>query len=307
MTIESTVTLTPDQADAIGRLLLAIAASQAEGHNLHTVGVTTALDMTNVSNIREVGDALLALGNDTDAIIAPAVPEPAFKTSRTVADVEDMPLYVREHIEEQERISQIFEETFGKVAHEETDLDEIPDVYVSEILIDGHNYGWTFRAVYESDEVIQNFEHLEDGIREHSGSIFYFTEPEADRFEVRVRTREPDVHDYQVYDNFEGRFCDGVFAEELAAEAWAGTLARAEGVPECDISPKSVLEIEPLYAGLVGEFLREIHRVKYKDLYDRVRSLMSKVPIEQRVEIGDALHELSGDPSVMIVQKELEL
>jgi hypothetical protein len=36
--------------------------------------------------------------------------------------------------------------------------------------------------------------------------------------------------------------------------------------------------------------------VKYKDLYDRVRSLMSKVPIEQRVEIGDALRELSGDP-----------
>jgi hypothetical protein len=224
------ITVTPNQADAIGRLLLAIAASQAEGHNLHTVGVTTALDMTNVSNIREVGDALLLLGNDPEAIVVPAVktartvadvdpalrtPEPeekpVFKTARTVADVEDMPSYVREHFEEQDRITE---------AYEEIALDEIPDVYVSEILIDGHNYGWTFRAVYESDEVIQNFEHLEDGIREHSGSIFYFTEPEADRFEVRVRTREPDVHDYQVYDNFEGRFCDGVFAEELAAEAW---------------------------------------------------------------------------------------
>jgi hypothetical protein len=101
MTIESTVTLTPNQADAIGRLLLAIAASQAEGHNLHTVGVTTALDMTNVSNIREVGDALLALGNDTDAIVAPAVQEPAFKhrPDVTVADERgDACVHVCEHL-----------------------------------------------------------------------------------------------------------------------------------------------------------------------------------------------------------------
>jgi len=76
LSIETTATVTPSQADTAGRLLFAI----AEAHNrlgfMATPDVTTALKMTSVEDIREVGSALLAIGNDTDAIIAPSEEEP---------------------------------------------------------------------------------------------------------------------------------------------------------------------------------------------------------------------------------------
>lgn len=169
--------------------------------------------------------------------------------------------------------------------------------------------GYTFRVYSERGEVVKYFNTIDEGVREHSGDIFYFTEPE--RFEVRVRVREPDVRDYQVFDNLEGRFCDGVFAEELAAEAWADTLRRAEGVPECDISPESVIEVDANAAGQVGgmlRFMRSRDALESGAAYgDLIRNRLSWTEQAQFDQIVDALLELSRDKSVQIVQEEIPL
>jgi hypothetical protein len=64
----------------------------------------------------------------------------------------------------------------------EVDPFETATVYVTK----GGLHGWTFRAHYEGGEVTKLFEALEDGLREHSGDILCFTEPEPERFEVRA-------------------------------------------------------------------------------------------------------------------------
>jgi hypothetical protein len=253
MDIESTVTIAPEDADGVGRLLLALAEASREGH-LQTVGTTNAFEMLSYTELNDVGNALLALGNDTDAIIAPAdewedmkrsaeatptPKEPVFKTARTVADVEDMPSYVREHFEEQDRITAAYEEE----AHEETDLDEIPEVYIS--MIEGDlTVGWNFRIVSEAGEVTKFYETLNEGVRDHSGAIFYFVEPEPDRFYVRLMFDDGEtifhvtestrsMYDegklsYRVWDRSAGRFVDGTFRESSSAHAWKRFMMQAE-------------------------------------------------------------------------------
>jgi hypothetical protein len=325
--------ITPNQADTAGRLLLAIADSQAEGHNLHTVGVTTALDMTSVSNIRKVGDALHALGNVADLVIvasaddwdemkrsAEETPTPVFKTARTVADVEDMPAYIREHFEEQDRITEVWDDDWDEMKRSaeetptpvfktaridksdpEVDPFETATVYITK----GSFHGWTFRAHYEGGEVTKLFETLEDGLREHSGDILYFTEPEPDRYEVRALKNTTAGTFYRVWSNSEGRYMDGSFGSEETAETWKSVLERAEGVPECDLSPESVFEIDALAADRIGQFLNDLASFTGNDLHQITFEVMRDVPRYLRCQIGDALRELSGDPSAMIVQEEL--
>jgi hypothetical protein len=314
MTIESTATITPDDADAAGRLLLALAEAR-KGAHIHTTGVEYAFRTMMPSEIETVGNALLALGNDTDAIIAPAVPEPAFKTARTVADVEDMPAYIREHFEEQDRITGVWDETpdpkdfnmFKTVRNTKPDPEADPSETATVYITKDSLHGWTFRAHYEGGEVTKLFETLEDGLREHSGDILYFTEPEPDRYEVRALRNTTAGVFYRVWSNSEGRYMDGSFRSQETAETWKLTLERAEGVPECDLSPESVFEIEPLHADLVGEFLQQLTSTSVEGSEFVTKTFLRKVHRGIVEQVGDALRELAEDPSTMIVQKELEL
>jgi hypothetical protein len=292
------VEITPNRADAAGRLLLAL--SERRPYRTIDGAVDYAWTRMSVFDLNEVANALLALGNDTDAIVAPAVPEPAFQTARTVADVE-----------EQDRITEVwdtapepeetpvFKSTRTDKAAPEIDPFETATVYVTK---DGL-HGWTFRAYYEGGEVTKLFEALEDGLREHSGDIICFTEPEPERFEVRFWNTDEGA--YRVWDNRDGRFLDGTFGERASAEVWADVMARAEGVPECDLSPESVFEIDALAADRVGQFLNDLASFTGNDLHQITFEFMRDVPRYLRCQIGDALRELSGDPSVMIVQEEL--
>jgi hypothetical protein len=312
MTIESTATITPDDADAAGRLLLALAEAR-KGAHIHTTGVEYAFRTMMPSEIETVGNALLALGNDTDAIIAPAVPEPAFKTARTVADVEDMPAYIREHFEEQDRITEVWDETpdpkdfnmFKTVRNTKPDPEADPSETATVYITKDSLHGWTFRAHYEGGEVTKLFETLEDGLREHSGDILYFTEPEPDRYEVRALRNTTAGVFYRVWSNSEGRYMDGSFRSQETAETWKSVLDRAEGVPECDLSPESVFEIDALAADRIGQFLNDLASFTGNDLHQITFEVMRDVPRYLRCQIGDALRELSGDPSAMIVQEEL--
>lgn len=202
MTIETTVTITPDDADAAGRLLLALAEART-GAQLHTGAVEYAFRTMMPNEIMTVANALLALGNDTDAIIAPGDEEDE-------EDEEDMPAYVREHFEEQDRI------TAGYDAAVEGDV----EIYVSKNV----PTGWTFDVHYESDGLVRYFNKLEDGLREYSGAVIYFTEPnQPDRLNVIATPKG-----WAVWDRKDRRFCDGVFENRNTAETWALVLARTE-------------------------------------------------------------------------------
>jgi hypothetical protein len=278
--------ITPNQADTAGRLLLAIADSQAEGHNLHTVGVTTALDMTSVSNIRKVGDALHALGNVADLVIVASADD--WDEMKRSAEETPTPVFKTARIDKSDP---------------EVDPFETATVYITK----GSFHGWTFRAHYEGGEVTKLFETLEDGLREHSGDILYFTEPEPDRYEVRALKNTTAGTFYRVWSNSEGRYMDGSFGSEETAETWKSVLERAEGVPECDLSPESVFEIDALAADLVGEFLQQLTSTSVEGSEFVTKTFLRKVHRGIVEQVGDALRELAEDPSTMIVQKELEL
>jgi hypothetical protein len=105
----------------------------------------------------------------------------------------------------------------------------------------------------------------------------------------------------------DGRFLDGTFGSERASAEVVGrsVLERAEGVPECDLSPESVFEIDALAADRIGQFLNDLASFTGNDLHQITFEVMRDVPRYLRCQIGDALRELSGDPSAMIVQEEL--
>ena len=321
MTIESTVTIAPEQADMAGRLMLSLAEAQRV-RTIATIGAEFAWMSMNIDDLTEVGNALLALGNDTDAIVAPAADDIS-------------PRYIQEHFEEQDRITEAYEEAPVSIEGRETNQSketpmfksfradtmakrfltgerstadewerefaperfETATVYVTMTRPDR----WTFRAHYESDEVVRYFARLEDGLREHSGDIIYLTEPT--RFMVRLL--DVDLGGYQVYDHSQGRYCDGVFEDKLAAEAWADTLRRAEGVPECDVPPENVLEVDGLTAARVAEFLHQLNDMNFFSLGDLVKDFMKTTDRDRRHELADALRDMASEQNVMIVREEI--
>jgi hypothetical protein len=308
MKIESTAIIAPDQADAAGRLLLAIAKAQRLGHSLHTADVTVALDKTNVSDLLDAGNALLALGNDTDAIIAPG-DEPDDERAAALRHAFNVTHTPEEYIEPiyPETETPMFKSFYAaQAAAQKPDPKrfETATVYVSKADPDR----WIFRAHYENDEVVKYFDQLEEGLREFSGDIVYFVEPEPDRYEVRKLKNTTHGVFYRVWSNSEGRYMDGSFSSQETAETWKLVLARAEGVPECDVSPESVLEIDAKAAGLVGELLKLMQDPgSWTKNRPVMQSSFARIMPRQLEEIADALLELSREKNVMIVQEDIPL
>lgn len=203
--IESTVIVKPSDADAVGRLLLEVASARQLGR-LYTADVLTAFKDLTFDQIEEISNALLAIGNDTDAIVAPSE--------------YDAPSY--------------------------------------------------------------------------SGP----------RFEVKMLDK--DIPSFQVYDNLDRRYCDGVFDSSDTAETWAHVLSDTEGVPEAPVPEP--FQVDALAAMNVAEVLRFLaatnaHVTDWPMLF---RNQLRKLARWQAEDVASALEALSKNEDIMIVQREVE-